>query len=214
MRAIIIANGQIRSGENYEHLLHPGDLVIAADGGARNALRVGLHPQVVIGDLDSLPRALRLRMVALGCQLIEHPTRKDETDTELAIRYALQAGAQEIILLGMVGNRLDHTLANVFLLGMPELNEIQARIATQDSGTWLIRGGQMLEIYGEPGDIVSLLPVGQDATGITTAGLEYELLNGTLLFGLARGVSNVMTQDKARVVLKEGMLLVTRVAKL
>jgi len=105
-------------------------------------------------------------------------------------------------------------LANVFLLGMPELNEIQARIATQDSGTWLIRGGQMLEIYGEPGDIVSLLPVGQDATGITTAGLEYELLNGTLLFGLARGVSNVMTQDKARVVLKEGMLLVTRVAKL
>jgi thiamine pyrophosphokinase len=213
MRAIIIANGQIRSGENYEHLLQPGDLVIAADGGARNALRVGLRPQVIIGDLDSLPGALRSRLTAQGCQFVEHPARKDETDTELAIRYALQAGATEIILLGTIGNRLDHTLANVLLLGMPELDKVQAQIITHNSATWLIRGGQMLEVHGEPGDIVSLLPVGQDAIGVSTAGLEYELRNGTLLFGLARGVSNVMTQDRARVMFKQGMLLVTRVSK-
>ncbi len=208
MRAIIVANGHVEEGENYVHRVQPGDWIIAADGGALVALHLGLQPQVVIGDLDSVPADVRSR---LDCPFVDHPARKDETDTELAIQYALERGAEEIVLLGAIGGRLDHTLANVLLLGMPQLAGIKARIVAGNTEVWLIRAGDELQIDGQRGDIVTLLPVGQDAIGVTTAGLEWDLDNDTLGFGPARGVSNVMTADRAQVALREGLLLALRV---
>jgi thiamine pyrophosphokinase len=211
MRAIIVANGYVAKGETAQDLVQPNDCVIAADGGAVIALRLGLEPQMIIGDLDSLPADVRSRLEERGCEFLEHPARKDETDTELAIRYALDRGAQEIVLLGAIGGRLDHTLANVLLLGMPELAGIRARIVAGNTETWLIRSGEELEIHGQPGDTVTLLPLGQDAVGVTTAGLEWALDDDTLAFGPARGVSNVMTTETARVALREGLLWVLRI---
>ncbi len=211
MRAIIVANGDVTKSETALHLVQPNDCVIAADGGAVIALRLGLEPQMVIGDLDSLPADVRTQLEGRGCEFLDHPARKDETDTELAVRYAVERGAQEIVLLGAIGGRLDHTLANVLLLGMPELAGIRARIVAGNTDTWLIRSGEELEIDGQPGDTVTLLPLGQDATGITTAGLEWALDDATLLFGPARGVSNVMTAETARVALRQGLLLALRI---
>lgn len=213
MRAIVVANGSITEEEDYTDYRQPGDLVIAADGGALVALRLGLEPRVIIGDLDSLPTETRQELAEKGCQFLSHLVRKDETDTELAVRYALQAGAQEIVLLGATGDRLDHTLANVLLLGMPGLERVPATLIAGDTQVWLLRSGCELEFGGTPGDIVTLLPLGQDAVGIHTEGLEWALHNDTLRFGPARGVSNVMTAAKARVALREGMLLVLRVAQ-
>lgn len=211
MRAIIVANGHVEEGEQYSGLVRAGDLVIAADGGAMIALQLGLQPQVVVGDLDSLPSEMRLELEKRGCQFVPHPTRKDETDTELAIWYALEQGAEEIVLLAAAGDRLDHTLANVFLLGMPQLEGKKTKIIASRTEVWLLRGGEELEIEGEPGDIVTLLPLGQDAVGITSSGLEWALRDDTLLFGPARGVSNVMTAEKARVSLRTGLMLVFKV---
>ncbi|MBM4431840.1 MAG: thiamine diphosphokinase [Chloroflexi bacterium] len=211
MRAIIVANGSAAKGENYQHLVRIDDWVIAADGGASVALKMGLHPRLVVGDLDSLPARLRSRLEKLGCSFVLYPARKDETDTELAIRYALAQGAEEIVLLGATGGRLDHTLANVFLLGLPALGHVRARIVAGGTQIWLLRGGQELELPGEPGDTVTLLPLGQDAVGITTTGLEWALQNDTLPFGPARGVSNVLVSSTARVALREGLLLVFQI---
>ncbi|MBC7260903.1 MAG: thiamine diphosphokinase [Chloroflexi bacterium] len=211
MRAIIVANGYIEEGENYSELVRADDLVVAADGGAMVALRLGLEPQVVVGDLDSLPPELRIELEECGCQFVNYPARKDETDTELAIRYALERDAEELVLLAATGDRLDHTLANVFLLGMPQLEGKKARILAGHTEVWLLRGGDELEIQGKPGDIVTLLPVGQDAVGINSSGLEWALHDDTLRFGPARGVSNVMTAEKAWVSLRAGLLLVFRV---
>ena len=208
MRAIIVANGSTDQGENYSHLLRPDDWVIAADGGAAVALKLGLHPRVVVGDLDSLPARVRSRLEKGGCLFVQHPAHKDETDTELAIQYALAHGAEEIVLLGATGGRLDHALANVFLLGLPALATVRARLVASRSEVWLLRGGHELEIHGERGDTVTLLPLGQDAVGITTTGLEWAPHNDTLRFGPARGVSNVMASDTAQVALREGLLLV------
>jgi thiamine pyrophosphokinase len=210
MRAIIVANGHVEPDERYGHLLRADDLVIAADGGAVLARQLGLAPQVVIGDLDSLPSELRAELEAHECQFVAHSPRKDETDTELAIRHAVERGAGEVVLLGAVGDRLDHTLANVFLLGLPDLAGIRTTIVSADSETWLLRGGGELEIRGRPGDTVTLLPVGQDAVGVSTEGLEWPLDGDTLPFGPARGVSNVMTAPEARVTLRQGLLLVFR----
>ncbi len=213
MRAIIVANGQVQQDERYGHLVRPDDLIIAVDGGAVVAQRLGLVPQVVVGDMDSVSEGLLSQLKASGCQLVGHPARKDETDTELAVRYALQQGAREILLLGVTGDRLDHTLANVFLLDMAGQAGVRARIVSGDTEIWLLRGGAELEIDGEPGDIVTLLPVGQDAVGVRSVGLEWALHDDTLRFGPARGVSNVMTAPQAQVALREGVLLVFRVTR-
>lgn len=211
MRAIIVSNGSVEEDESHAQAVQADDLIIAADGGAMIAFKLGLQPHVVVGDMDSLPREMRMELTERGCQFVSHPARKDETDTELAIRYALQAGATEIILLGATGNRLDHTLANVLLLSMPELERVPATMVAGNTQVWLLRGGYELEFIGSPGDVVTLLPLGQDAIGVSTVGLEWALHDDTLFLGPARGVSNVMTTREARVRLREGRLLVLHV---
>ena len=211
MRAIVVANGYVEADETYVDFVREDDLIVAADGGTEVALELGLEPAVVIGDLDSLPDELRARLEESQVKFVTYPAQKDETDTELAIHYALDAGASEIVLLGAVGDRLDHTLANVLLLAMPELERVPATLIAGSNQLWLLRGGAQLEFEGEAGDIVTLLPLGRDATGITTTGLQWTLDNATLSFGPARGVSNVMTAPLATVRLIDGLLLVTRV---
>lgn len=209
MRAIVVANGYVEVDESYVDFVRDDDLIIAADGGTEVALELGLEPSVVVGDLDSLPGELRVQLEQRKVEFVAHPPQKDETDTELAIRYALQAGASEIVLLGAVGDRLDHTLANVLLLAMPELERVPTTLMAGSTRLWLLRAGAQLEFEGQEGDVVSLLPLGRDAVGVTTTGLQWALDDAMLSFGPARGVSNVMTTDSASVRLSDGLLLVT-----
>jgi thiamine pyrophosphokinase len=205
MRAIIIANGQIHDGDFCRSLIAPTDLVICADGGAGNALALGLQPQVVIGDLDSLDSDLRAQLEADGCQVLAHPARKDETDLELALYYAIEHGVDEILVLGALGGRIDQTLANILLLALPELRYVKARILGGRQEVSLISDEALIE--GHVGDTLSLLPLTEEVTGIHTEGLEYPLKNGTLYRGLALGVSNSLTAPQARVRIGQGLLL-------
>jgi thiamine pyrophosphokinase len=205
MRAIIIANGQIHDGDFCQSQVTPTDLVICVDGGAGNALALGLVPDVVIGDLDSLDESLRPRLEKKHCQFIAHPARKDETDLELAVKYAAEQGVQEMLILGALGYRLDHALANVLLLALPELRSVKVKILDGRQEVFLIRDETRIE--GQVGDTLSLLPLTEEVTGICTEGLEYPLENGTLYLGPARGVSNVLTAPQARVRVGHGLLL-------
>jgi len=205
MRAIVIANGHIGNSEASQAQTWTHDRVICADGGAQHALALGLAPDVVIGDLDSLDGDLRARLEGEGRQVLVHPTRKDETDLELALRYAADHGVDEILILGALGGRVDQTLANVLLLALPELEGVKTRIAAGDQEMFLIRDQAFIE--GQEGDTVSLLPIAGDATGITTEGLEYPLQRGALKFGATLGISNVLTAPVARVQVERGLLL-------
>jgi thiamine pyrophosphokinase len=186
------------------------DRVICADGGAQHALALGLAPDVVIGDLDSLDDDLQARLEGEGCQVLVHPTRKDETDLELALRYAIDRGVEEILILGALGGRIDQTLANVLLLALPELEGIKTRIVAGDQEMFLIRGQALIE--GQVGDTVSLLPIAGDVTGITTKGLEYPLQHGALKFRSTLGVSNVLMAPVARVQVERGLLLCVHIS--
>lgn len=205
MKAIIIANGQIRDGDFLRSLVAPMDLVICADGGASNALALGLQPQVVIGDLDSLDGDLQAQLEASGCQVLAYPAHKDETDLELALYYAIEHGVDEILILGALGGRIDQTLANVLLLALPELRSVKVKIIDGRQEVFLIRDEALIE--GQVGDTLSLLPLTEEVTGIYTEGLEYPLENGTLYLGPARGVSNTLTAPQARVRMGQGLLL-------
>ena len=210
MRAIMIANGHIGNSEVSRAQTWAHDIVICADGGAQHALALGLTPDVVIGDLDSLDGGLQAQLESEGCQIIVHPTRKDETDLELALRYAVDNGVAEILILGALGGRMDQTLANVLLLALPELEGIKTRIVAGDQEMFLIRGQALIK--GRVGDTVSLLPIAGDVTGITTEGLEYPLQRGTLKFGPALGVSNALTAPVARVQVEHGLLLCVHIS--
>jgi thiamine pyrophosphokinase len=207
MRAIIVAGGETE-GQGWQRWVRPGDWIIGADGGAAQALAWGLLPDLVIGDMDSLPEAARSRLEAEGCEFIWHPRAKDETDLELALQYAVREGAHEIVVLGALGGRLDHTMANVLLLALPSLAGVSVRIAEGDQQALVARGGEVIRLEGAAGDLVSLLPLRGDASVVSTRGLAWALRQDTLRFGASRGVSNEMTGGEAEIQVDHGLLLV------
>jgi len=208
MRAIIIAGGQVEAAEGWKRWVREGDWILGADGGAARALAWGLTPHVVIGDMDSLPDEERAVLEGRGSAFVEHPRAKDETDLELALAYAVEHGAHEIVIFGALGGRLDHTLANVLLLALPSLQQVRARIVDGRQEAFLIRNGGAVTVHGMPGDLISLLPLAGDAHGVMTEGLIWALDGDTLQLGFSRGVSNEMAGDQARIELEDGLLLV------
>lgn len=211
MRTVIIANGEPPAAADLRRWLRPGDALVCADGGARTALRHGLRPQIVIGDFDSLEAAELGALVAGGAQMVRHPPAKDETDLELALLHAAQhAPGGEIVVLGALGGRIDHALANMLLLAMPALRGCDASIAHGAERITLIdaRVGPVERVIeGAAGDTVSLIPFGGDAHGVHTDGLQYPLRGESLYVGPARGVSNVLLGARAVVRVSAGMLL-------
>jgi thiamine pyrophosphokinase len=205
LRAVVIANGRLSHASTDRARVLPDDWILAADGGLHNCRRLGLVPSVVIGDLDSIDAA---DLASLQATVVRHPERKDETDLELALEYAVRHGAREILVLGALGDRWDQTLANALLLASPTLAAVRTWLADGSQQVTLARPGQPLQIDGLPGDTLSLLPLAGDAHGVTTDGLEYPLENETLHFGATRGVSNTLLGTTATVHLTAGLLLV------
>jgi len=183
--------------------------VIAADGGARHCQDLGLIPSVVIGDFDSLTAEELDQLERDGAQVVRYPGRKDFTDLELALQHAVSLGAGEILVFGALGARWDQTLANLLLPAAPGLENVSIRLLDGLQEIALLRSGETHTLTGQPGDTVSLVPLGGHAHGITTEGLEYPLVDGTLYFGATRGISNVLLGERASVRLKDGLLLCT-----
>jgi thiamine pyrophosphokinase len=206
MRALVLSNGALsESDEIAKRVLRWGpEIVIAANGGSLHAAALGLSPDVIVGDLDSLNADARGRFS--GAIIEQHPTSKDETDLELALLTAVRRGAAHVVIVGALGGRLDMSLANVLLLMHSGLGAARVEIWHGRQTAWLIRppGG---EAAGAPGDTLSLIALGGDAHGVTTRGLAYALEDETLVFGPARGVSNVMQGTRARITLRSGLLL-------
>jgi thiamine pyrophosphokinase len=208
VRAVVVAAGDIPANEKWERWVQPGDLIVGADGGAGRALAHGLAPDVVVGDMDSVEAEVVAALEAQHVELVRHPRAKDETDLELALIYAAHQGVQEIVVLGALGGRLDHTLSNMLLLALPELQGVTVRIVRCNEEALLVRSGERVTLYGKAGDVVSLLPWGGDVHGVTTSGLTWPLEQETLHFAFSRGVSNVLAGAEAWIEVEDGYLMV------
>ncbi len=217
MRILIFANGSLSAAQAISQFatLQPDDIVIAADGGGQHCLALGIQPRFVIGDLDSLDDQSLPQLKAQGAEIIQHPRRKDYTDLELALRYAQELGADEIVILGALGKRWDQTIANILLpavlspttLQKANLRPPRIKILDEDQEIYFLCGEDQQEIQGQPGDVVSLVPITERACGVTTQNLEYPLEASDLLLGSTLGISNVLLNDHGAVSLKEGKML-------
>jgi thiamine pyrophosphokinase len=207
LRAVVFANGELNDLQHTLGWITEGDLIIAADGGSRHSLALGVIPDILIGDFDSLEPEQLADFENKGSRVIQHPARKDFTDLELALRYACEQGLDEILVIGALGARWDQTLANLLLPAHPDLASARISLIDGLQEIRLVRPGETLFVQGQPGDTVSLIPLNENASGVSTQGLEYPLFDETLAFGATRGVSNVLIDETAEITLRQGMLL-------
>jgi len=205
MRAVIFANGELKGQDTVKSLLRPDDLIGAADGGANHCHDLGLTPDVLIGDLDSIREVDFQFWQDAGMEIIMHDPDKDENDLELTLLYALEKGIEEVLILGGLGLRWDQSIANILLPANEKLCGLE--VSFWDNGTYIYLIKDEIRIRGEEGNTVSLIPIRGDVEGVTTRGLAWALKDEPLYFGETRGVSNIMVQDEAVVTVREGLLL-------
>ncbi|MEZ4516524.1 MAG: thiamine diphosphokinase [Chloroflexota bacterium] len=190
MTVLIFANGELTDTDWIRPRLEQATSIIAADGGIRHLLAVDLWPDVLIGDMDSLPTEVEGLLPETDTEVVTFSHDKNETDLELALLYAAEHFQGPIEIYGAIGGRLDQTLANILLLAHPALEDRSVHLVQPNEEVWLVV--DRTEIAGEPGDIVSLIPLQGDVEIKDTSGLRWPLHNETLIFGRARGVSNEM----------------------
>ncbi len=183
----------------YIPSIDPDDYVIAVDAGYSRLN--GVKPDLVVGDFDSLG------FVPEGETVVRLPVHKDDTDTLFAVKLALEKGYKKFVILGGVGERLDHTLANIQTLMYLTDRGAKGCLLGDDESMTMLKNGS-LSFSGVPEGIVSVFAYGGTASGVTLAGLEYPLDRATLTIDYPLGVSNAFTGKPACVTVENGCLLV------
>ena len=209
MRAVVFVNGIVSDYAALRRWLQPDDYLICADGGSRHCVQLALRPDVVVGDMDSADPAVLATWQDAGTALERHPTGKNQTDLELALERAIRDGAEDILLLGALGGRLDQTLANLLILAQRAW-PARIRLAEGDQVAQILLDGEVMTLTGAVGDIVSVVPLSPEVTGITYVGLEYPLEGAALRLGSTRGISNVIAAHPATIAIDRGILLVVQ----
>ena len=205
-RIIIFANGEIPRLENARFLLQADDYIICADGGARHALELGLTPNLVIGDMDSIDKQQWQKLKDAGVPIELFPRDKNETDLELALDRAIELEPKVLLIIGALGGRLDQTFGNTALLSNARLSAVDVRLDDGVEEIFFCRDQE--EVRGRSGDIVSLIPWGNPVQGVQTQGLKWQLHSETLFPEKTRGISNEMTGEVVSIKIASGLLLV------
>ncbi len=205
MHAIVAAGGDPLD-EMWHAALPADSLIIAADSGLAHVYALGLTPNVVVGDFDSVDSKQLDRANRAGARIERHPTDKDATDLELALLVARESGATDVTVIGGGGGRLDHALANVALLADPTWAGMRIEAFLGTARLTVVRDHAAIE--GTINSLVTLLAVGGVAGGITTIGLRWALTGDDLAPTASRGVSNEIVRSPASVTVGTGTLLV------
>lgn len=211
MKVCIVLNGEISNYNKLKnHILKENyDYIICADGGANHTYNMKIKPNFIIGDLDSVKEEVRIYYKNSDVKFEKFPAKKNETDTELCIYLAQKLNATNIDFLGALGGRIDHMIANINLLYYVKMQDIIPRIISDNEEIYIV-DNEEIEIYGKKGDVISVIPINGDAKYVTLSNLEYPLENYNMKFYLPLGISNVMIENKCKIKVDEGSLLVIK----
>ena len=177
-----------------------GAMVIAADGGLQHTEALGIRPDVILGDFDSLGYTPE------GAEVF--PVEKDDSDAMLAARKGLAEGCDEFVFYGaLAGKRLDHTVANFQTLQFLADHGAVGYLLGRETAVTVVKNGQLL-FSEEASGVISAFCMGGDARGVTLRGLKYELTDGVLTAGHPLGLSNAFVGKTATIAVKNGSLLV------
>jgi thiamine pyrophosphokinase len=204
MEACIFLNGEYAECEPLISQVGSDPLVIGVDGGTRHLADFDLEPHIIIGDMDSIPEIELAGFTSQNVQILRYPPEKDETDFELALDQAILSGCREILVFGALGGRSDQMIANI-LLPVAYLDRATIRLLNGPEEISFIHSQST--IIGKAGDVISLIPISGDVSGVRTSGLRYPLNLETLYLGKSRGVSNELTCAKSTITVSSGVLL-------
>jgi len=179
-----------------------GDYIVCADGGIVFAQKSGIVPDCVLGDLDSVDE------VGKEYNFERFPKEKDDTDTMLCLKHGLSKGYSDFLIVGGVGGRLDHTVANLQTLAYAKEHGAEAELRSRDAVCRIIFGSESIEIEKKDGFYLSLFAYSDNCDGVSVSGTKYELDRGKLDNTFPLGVSNEFVDEKAKVSLEKGKLLI------
>ena len=203
-KALVICNGEVLSRKAIAPLLKERPFIVCADGGADKARKLGIRPDIIIGDLDSISPATRKFFSTVTTIHIEN---QYSTDLEKALDYLLKRGYQSAVVVGAMGGRPDHSLSNFSIL---KKYRNRIRLVFSDSSCDIQLIERRIAFASKIGSVISLLPL-SCCEGITTTGLEFPLRDGSLELGVREGTSNTVVSSPVKISVKKGSLLLFKV---
>ena len=206
MKALLVSGGEVLDFEILKKLGENANYILCADKGTDYCLKIGLVPDIIVGDLDSISEDSLKIVEKKKIPIKKFPTRKNSTDTELAVDYLIEKNFKDITIFGAIGSRMDHTLANIFLLKKLKDEKVVGRIIDKYNTIYLV--DTELTIYNKNDYYLSIIPITDNGVLISLEGFEYNLEKTRISFGSTLGISNSIQKSKGHIRVYEGMCLV------
>lgn len=205
MKALLVSNGDIKDSNLLRKMEERVDFILAADGGANHCIGFGIMPDLIIGDLDSIESKILDEVKKNDIETIKYPSKKNATDTEICLDYLVDNGYEEIFLLGSIGSRLDHSLANIYLLEYLFRKGVRGYILNEKNIISLLEGELIVEKYRK---YISILGISDSGIVVSLDGLEYPLDHKKIERGSTLGISNEFKSRSCKINIHEGRALV------
>ncbi|MDD5018471.1 MAG: thiamine diphosphokinase [Eubacteriales bacterium] len=207
MKYLILSGGSAPGQRLLKSHIRNADIVIGVDGAADVFYKYGIVPHVLIGDFDTADAMCVNHLEENGAKVIRLKQEKNETDTEAAVGYALESGADDIVILGATGRRMDHTLSNIMMLVRADKAGVRCRII--DRYNELMVSDRAFCLAGAIGQTISILPLTGELC-VSATNLKYPLDNLELTFGSSRGISNIMLKSESVISITGGYALIVK----
>lgn len=205
MKGLIVSSGKIENLSVLETLVSENNFIVCADGGLDHLRRIGLLPNLVLGDFDSISKEGLNFIKDNSIELLKFPKMKDKTDTELAIIYLMENGYKDITITGVTGSRMDHTIANVFLLKKLRKQGIIAKIV--DDNNTIYFEDRILKLKKIDG-YISIIPLNKEGASISLEGFLYQLDKKHIPFASTIGISNEIIEELGIIRIHSGEVLI------
>lgn len=205
MKGLLISNGELKDINLLRELSREVDFVLAADGGTNHCMKANIIPDLIIGDLDSIDDKVLNKVNRLNIPIAKYPPKKNATDTEICLDYFIEKEYDEVILLGSLGSRMDHSLANIYLLEFLMDKGVQGKLVDENNIIYLVEGRH--EFVGKK-KYLSVIPISDDGIEVSLDGLEYPLDHKLIERGSSLGISNEFKSNLGIVNIHRGRALI------